>query len=119
MPTIKPLEWLGSTRKDFVAMPRSVQVLFGYALHLAQTGKKHGQAKPLSGFGDAGVLEVVEAHQGNTYRAVYTVRYARTVYVLHCFQKKSHHGIATPKRQIDLIKARLVIAAAMERSSHP
>jgi phage-related protein len=119
MPTIKPLRWIASTKRDFAAMPRNVQDLFGYALHLAQTGKKHSQAKPLSGFGGAGVLEVVETHQGNAYRAVYTVRYASTVYVLHCFQKKSTRGIATPKREIDLIKARLVIAAALERSPQP
>ena len=119
MPAIKPLQWLGSTKKDFAAMPMSVQDLFGYALHLAQTDQKHSQAKPLSGFGGAGVLEVMETHQGNAYRAVYTVRYAHTVYVLHCFQKKSTRGITTPKRQIDLIKARLVIAGALERSKQP
>jgi phage-related protein len=81
--------------------------------------KKHSQAKPLSGFGGAGVLEVVESHQGNAYRAVYTVRYTSTVYVLHCFQKKSTRGIATPKREIDLIRARSVTAAALERSPQP
>jgi phage-related protein len=117
MPATKPLHWIGSSKKDMAAMPEAVQDFFGYALHLAQTGNKHEKAKPLTGFGGAGVLEIVEIQQGNAYRAVYTVRYANAVYVLHCFQKKSTHGIATPKRQIDLIKARMLVAAAMERSN--
>ncbi|MDB5769050.1 MAG: addiction module toxin RelE [Collimonas fungivorans] len=78
-------------------MPADIQDTFGYALHLAQTGGKHSQAKPLKGCGGAGVLEVVDDYQGGTYRAVYTVRYVMAVYVLHCFQKKSTSGIATPK----------------------
>jgi phage-related protein len=106
---------VGSAKKDLAAMPDDVQDTFGYALHLAQAGSKHGQAKPLKGFGGAGVLEVVEDHQGDTYRAVYTVRYAQAVYVLHCFQKKSTHGIATPKPDIDLIEARLKAVAALEK----
>ncbi|SDX08662.1 Phage derived protein Gp49-like [Collimonas sp. OK242] len=73
-----------------------VQAAFGYALHLAQAGGKHDQAKPLKGFGGAGVLEIVEDRQGDTYRAIYTVRYAEALYVLHCFQKKSVSGSATP-----------------------
>ena len=85
--------------------------VFGYALHLAQTGKKHSQAKPLHGFGSAGVLEVTEDLRGNTYRAVYTVRYAVRIFVLHVFQKKSKTGIATPKPNVDLIKNRLKVAA--------
>lgn len=93
-------------------MPDEVQDTFGYALHLAQTGKKHEQAKPLKGFGSAGVLEVVENSEGGTYRAVYTVRFGSAVYVLHCFQKKSTHGIATPKPDIDLIRDRLKVAEA-------
>jgi phage-related protein len=96
-------------------MPGDVQDLFGYALHLAQTGGKHGQAKPLKGFGGAGVLEVVEDHQGDTFRAVYTVRYTAAVYVLHCFQKKSTRGIATPKPDMDLITLRLKAVAALEK----
>ncbi|WP_459573853.1 type II toxin-antitoxin system RelE/ParE family toxin, partial [Cupriavidus sp. 8B] len=91
------------------------QDTFGYALHLAQVGSKHSQAKPLKGFGGAGVLEVVEDHQGGTYRAVYTVRYAGAVYVLHCFQKKSTSGIATPKPDMDLIEARLKAVTALEK----
>lgn len=93
-------------------MPDDVIDVFGFALHLAQAGKKHDQAKPLKGFGGAGVLEVVEDHLGDTYRAVYTVKIADAVYVLHCFQKKSRHGIETPKHDLDLIRERLKAAQA-------
>lgn len=88
-------------------MPDDVQDVFGFALGLAQAGLKHDAAKPLKGFGSAGVLEVVESDEGGTYRAVYTVRLAHWVYVLHCFQKKSTKGIETPKPDLDLIKSRL------------
>jgi len=98
-------------------MPEGVQDTFGYALHLAQVGGKHSQAKPLKGFGGAGVLEVVEDHQGDTYRAVYTVRYAQAVYVVHCFQKKATTGIATPKPDMELIERRLKAVDALERES--
>lgn len=103
---------MGSAKKDLLAMPEAVVDLVGYALHLAQTGLKHPQTKVLKGFGSAGVLEVVEDDDGNTYRAVYTVRFKNAVYVLHCFQKKSHKGIETPKRDLDLIEKRLRIAKA-------
>lgn len=109
---IKPLLWVGSSKKDLANMPDDVQDTFGYALFLAQTGVKHGQAKPLKGFGSAGVLEVVESEAGSTYRAVYTVKIAGAVYVLHCFQKKSTSGIATPKPDMDLVKERLKAALA-------
>ena len=108
----KPLLWVGSAKKDLQAMPDEVQDSFGYALHLAQTGAKHAHAKPLKGFGSAGVLEVVESEAGSTYRAVYTVKVATAVYVLHCFQKKSTSGIATPKPDLDLIRDRLKAALA-------
>ena len=88
-------------------MPDDVIDVFGFALHLAQMGKKHDQAKPLKGFGGASVLEVVEDHMGDTYRAVYTVKIADKVYVLHSFQKKSTKGIETPKHEMDLIRERL------------
>lgn len=88
-------------------MHEDVQDTFGYALHLAQIGQRHPDAKPLKGFGSAGVLEVVEDFQGDAYRAVYTVRYAEAVYVVHCFQKKSTQGFATPKPDVALIKLRL------------
>lgn len=106
----KPLRWVGSAKKDLQAMPGEVQDTFGYALHLAQSGGKHAQAKPLKGFGSAGVLEVVESEAGSTYRAVYTVKIAGAVYVLHCFQKKSTSGIATPKPDMDLVRDRLKAA---------
>jgi len=108
----KPLFWVGSAKKDLQAMPDNVQDTFGYALHLAQTGSKHPDAKPLKGFGSAGVLEVVESQAGSTYRAVYTVKIAGVVYVLHCFQKKSTSGIATPKQDMDLVRERLKTALA-------
>ncbi|MDR1274817.1 MAG: type II toxin-antitoxin system RelE/ParE family toxin [Candidatus Accumulibacter sp.] len=109
---MKRLFWLGSTKKNLKEMPDDVQDTFGYALHQAQAGKKHEQAKPLKGFGSAGVLEVVEDSSGGTFRAVYTVKFGEAIYVLHCFQKKSTHGIATPKPDIDLIRERLKVAEA-------
>ncbi|WP_082814809.1 type II toxin-antitoxin system RelE/ParE family toxin [Collimonas fungivorans] len=112
----RPLHWVGSAKKDLAAMPSEVQAAFGYALHLAQAGGKHYQAKPMKGFGGAGVLEIVEDCQGDTYRAIYTVRYAEALYVLHCFQKKSVSGSATPKPDMDLIRTRLKTAIAMQRS---
>lgn len=111
-PDEKPLEWIGSSRKDLMALPADVQRLFGFALSLAQAGDKHDAAKVLKGFGGAGVLEVVENDVGGTYRAVYTVKFAEAVFVLHCFQKKSKRGIATPKEDMDIINARLKIAEA-------
>jgi phage-related protein len=93
-----------------MALPEEVIDTFGYALHLAQTGKKHEQAKPLHGFGSAAVLEIVEDWRGNAYRAVYTVRFAAAVFVLHVFQKKAKSGIATPKQDMELIKERLTAA---------
>ncbi|MBY4725083.1 MULTISPECIES: type II toxin-antitoxin system RelE/ParE family toxin [Burkholderia] len=111
-PYIKPLYWLGSARKDLKAMPQAVQDTFGYALYLAQTGRKHDQAKPLKGFGSAGVLEIVESEDNGTYRAVYTVKLGSSVYVLHCFQKKSSIGIATPRPDSNLVRERLKAAEA-------
>ena len=108
---MKPVHWIGSSRKDLRAMPDQVQDDIGYALYLAQMGGKHADAKPLTGFKGAGVLEIVENHDGDTYRAVYTVRFANAIYVLHAFQKKSKRGIATPQADMDLIKRRLQQAA--------
>ncbi len=107
---LKPVYWVGSSKKDLLQMPDEVIDVFGFALHLAQSGKKHQQAKVLKGFGGAGVLEVVEDHKGDTYRAVYTVKFGQNVYVLHCFQKKSKQGIQTPKQDIDRIRERLKAA---------
>ena len=108
---LKPLEWIGSSKKDLRSLTDEVMDVFGYALHLAQAGGKHLQAKPLHGFGSAGVLEVVEDWRGNAYRAVYTVRFEERVFVLHVFQKKSKSGIETPKPDRDLIRKRLQVAA--------
>ena len=111
MPTKeKPLEWIGSSRKDLLDLPADVRRFFGFALSLAQAGDKHDAAKVLKGFGGAGVLEVLEDDIGGTYRAVYTVKFVEAVFVLHCFQKKSKRGIATPKEDMDIIHARLKIA---------
>lgn len=104
---MKTLNWISSAKDDLREFPEPVKDLMGYALYLAQTGSKHPSAKPLKGFTGAGVLEIVEDHMGDTYRAVYTVRFADAVYVLHAFQKKSKSGIATPQRDIDLVKTRL------------
>lgn len=89
----------------------------GFALYQAQTGGKHVAAKPLRGFGGAGVLEVVEDHAGDTYRAIYTVRFGEAVYVLHAFQKKAKRGSATPKHEIDLIKSRMAAASELHEQS--
>ena len=106
-PSFKPVIWVGSSRKDLREFPEPVQDHMGYALYVAQQGGRHRDAKPLSGFGGAGVVEVVKDHRGDTFRAVYTVRYAGTVYILHAFQKKSKTGRETPRRDIELIKQRL------------
>lgn len=106
----KPIKWVASSKRDLDAMPEDVKDVFGHAIDLAQAGGRHQEAKPLSGFGSAGVLEVVEDFRSDTYRAVYTVKFAGWIYVLHCFQKKSKSGIKTPKEDIDLINARLKAA---------
>jgi phage-related protein len=103
----KPVFWEGSSRKDLRRFPKAVRLVVGQALFDAQTGKKHPDAKPLKGFGGAGVLEVVEDDDGNTYRAVYTVKFAGVVYVLHAFQKKSKRGSKTPVREIEKVRNRL------------
>jgi len=102
----KPLHWVGSAKKDYLAFPGDVQDDMGYALGLAQLGGKHPHAKPWKGEGP-GVFEIVEDHRGDTYRAVYTVRFAEVVYVLHAFQKKSKAGIKTPQADVKLIGERL------------
>ena len=104
---LKPVEWLGSTLGDLRALPDPVQDDFGYALYLAQTGDKHPRAKPLRGHHGAGVLEVVRQHDAEAYRAIYTVRFAEAVYVLHVFQKKSTSGIATPAAEMRVVETRL------------
>lgn len=105
-PFPKPLIWIGDSIEIVRGFPDAVKSDFGVALFQAQLGGKHALSKPLRGFGP-GVLEVVSDHRGNTFRAVYTVRLAGRVYVLHAFQKKSKSGIATPKSEINLIVQRL------------
>ncbi len=104
--------FLGSARRDLIAFPEQVRADVGYALHEVQRGSEPYSAKSLKGFGGRGVLELIENHDGNTYRAVYTVRLEGFVYVLHCFQKKSVTGVATPQKDIELIKSRLRMAEA-------
>ncbi|MBK5186916.1 MAG: type II toxin-antitoxin system RelE/ParE family toxin [Gemmatimonadaceae bacterium] len=105
LPDPKPVEWIGSARDDLREMPEAVQDNFGYALYQAQLGLHHASAKRLRGeFG--GLIELVENFDGETYRAVYTVKLAGVVYVLHVFQKKSKRGIATPKHELALIRRR-------------
>ena len=106
-PPVKPLVWIGSSLKDLRDFPDDVKDEMGFALYEAQRGLKPTAAKPLKGFGGAGVLEIVSDYQTDTYRAVYTVRLEERVYVLHAFQKKSKKGIATPKSDLELIKRRL------------
>ena len=111
----KPLEWIGNSHKVPMASPADVRRFFSYALSLAQAGDQHDAAKALKGFGSAGVLEVVEDDAGGTYRAVYTVKFEAAVFVLHCFQKKSRHGIATPNEDMNIIRARLKVAEALAK----
>ncbi|MEE4237373.1 MAG: type II toxin-antitoxin system RelE/ParE family toxin [Anderseniella sp.] len=106
----KPCIFIASSADDLRAFPDAVRQDIGFALYEAQNGLRHLSAKPLKGFGGSGVLEVVENHDSDTYRAVYTVRFAGVVYVLHAFQKKSRKGIATARHDIDLIKRRLKVA---------
>jgi len=107
---IKPLFWIASSRDDLRGFPAEVKRIMGFALAQAQEGGKHVDAKPLKGFGGAGVLEIVENHVGNAYRAIYTVKFAQAIYVLHAFQKKSKRGVKTPPQEIELIRRRLEIA---------
>jgi len=102
----KPLHWVGSSKRDFLAFPGPVQSDMGYALGLAQLGGKHPHAKPWKGEGP-GVFEVVESHDGDAYRAIYTVRFEGAVYVLHAFQKKSPSGIRTATNDVELVRERL------------
>jgi phage-related protein len=111
----KPLQWIGSSKKDLMLLPLDVRKFFGHALDFAQRGGQHDAAKALKGFGGAGVIEIVENDTGGTYRAVYTVKFKEAVFVLHCFQKKSKSGIATPKEDIDIIRARLKVAEALAK----
>ena len=114
---IKPLVWIGASRKDFSAFPEEAKSEMGYALFQAQQGFRHRKAKPLTGFGSAGVVEIVSDHRGDAFRTVYTVRFASAVYVLHAFQKKSKTGIATPQSEMNLVRQRLRDAEQLDQGS--
>ena len=112
---LKPVIWVGASLKDLREFPAAVQDHMGYALYVAQRGGKHQDVKVLSGFGGAGVLEVIKDYRSDTFRAVYTLKYAGRVYVLHVFQKKSKSGRQTPRRDIELIQQRLREAEQIAR----
>lgn len=112
----RPLFWIGSSRKDYAQFPPKVQEAFGFELYLAQTGQFPPSGKPLKGLGP-GIIELVEDFDGDTFRAVYTVRFETAVYVLHSFMKKSKTGIRTPKADVDLIRRRYRDAEAHYNAS--
>src|ERR1019366_672219 len=118
-PLLKPVIWIGSSRNDLREFPEPVQDHIGYALYVAQRGGRHRDAKALRGFGGAGVVEVVKDYRGDTFRAVYTLRHAGTVYVLHAFQKKSKTGRETPHRDMELIRQRLREAEQIAKEMKP
>jgi phage-related protein len=111
----RPVTWVGSSRRDLRNFPPEVRRDIGQALYAAQQGETDPSAKPLRGFGGGSVLEIVSIHQGGAWRAVYTVRYLEAIYVLHAFQKKSKTGIATPKKDMDLIRRRLAEAERLHK----
>ena len=115
-PPLKSVVWLGTSLRDLRGFPAPVQDHVGYALYVAQRGGKHSDAKVLSGFGGAGVLEVIKDYRGDTFRAVYTLKYSGMVLVLHVFQKKSKSGRQTPRRDIELIQQRLNEAEQIARA---
>ncbi len=114
---MKSVRWVGSSRKELSDFPLDVKSEMGFALYQAQIGKRHVNTKIVKGMGDAGILEIVEDYRGDTFRAVYTVRFQSAVYVLHEFQKKSVKGSATPKPEIDLIERRLRIAQQIDQET--
>ena len=116
---LKRLDFVGSSREDLKEFPEEVRQDIGYALFEVQKGGKPISAKPLKGFGGAGVLEIIENFSGDTYRAVYTVKFEKVVYVLHCFQKKSKRGVATPRQEMDLVRRRLKTAEEDYRIYYP
>ncbi len=108
----KPVIYLGSNKKDLQKLPRAVQEVFAHGIQMAAEGDTHPDAKALKGYGGRSVIEIIEDHKSDTYRAVYTVRFKTAVYVLHVFKKKSTKGIATPKKDKELIDSRLKYAAS-------
>jgi phage-related protein len=115
----KFVEFLGTSRKDLKALPKSVRVVFAYAIYMAEYGEKHPDAKPLTGFSGAGVMEVVEDQDGDAYRAVYTASLGDTLYVLHAFKKKSKVGGKTPPRDMELITKRWKEAQRLHSAKKP
>lgn len=113
--TLKPVLWVGSSKRDLMDLPQEVRTNFGYGLYQAQEGQHPDIAKPFKGFGSAQVLELVEDHRGDTFRAVYTVKFVNAIVVLHVFKKKSKKGISTPKPDVDLIHERLKRAEELYR----
>jgi phage-related protein len=111
----RPVKWLGSTRKDVRSFPRPVRRDIGIALYAAQHDEIDPAARPMKGFGGSSVVEIVSDFRGDTWRAVYTVRFAEAVCVLHAFQKKAKRGIATPRQNLDLIRRRLAEAERLHR----
>jgi phage-related protein len=111
----KPVVWVGSSRRDLKTLPKRVRSGIGQALYTAQMGETDPAAKPLRGFGGANVMEIIDRYDTNTFRAVYTVQFADVIYVLHAFQKKSKQGIATPQKDLDLIRRRLAEAQRLCR----
>jgi phage-related protein len=116
---LKPVTWVGTSLRDLRGFPPPVQDVIGYALYLAQSGGKHQDAKVLTGFGGAGVLEVIKDHRGETFRGVLHAALCRDGIVLHAFQKKSKTGRATPRRDMELIKQRLREAEEIARGRKP
>ena len=108
---MKPLFWLGGSKKDLMDLPVAVRKFFGHVLDAAQRNEQHPATKALKGFGDAGVLEIVENNVGGTYRTIYTIRFPEAIFVLHVFQKKSKSGISMPRPDIEIIRQRLKAAA--------
>jgi len=111
---VKDIEWVGRSREALREFPQDVRRTMGFALREAQRGDKNERAKPLKGFGGAGVLEIVDDFDSDTYRTMYTVRFVDTVYVLHAIQKKSTHGIETPQRKMDTVRRNLARAEQVE-----
>jgi phage-related protein len=111
----KPIVWIGSSRRDLKTFPKQVRSDIGQALYTAQMGETDPAAKPLKGFGGARVMEIIDRYDTNTYRAVYTAQFSNVIYVLHTFQKKSKSGIATPQKDIELIRRRLAEAQRLNR----
>ncbi len=116
---LRPLAFVGSSRRDLMAFPDDVRQDVGHALFLAQRGERAPNVKMLKGFGGGGVVEVVEDHDGDTYRCVYTVRLQRAVYVLHAFKKKSKRGTETPKHDLDSVRSRLKDAQDLDETPGP